>query len=252
MFSCIQNGTLPRGWSSELPFKRWHHQISALVVLLLNSPLNKFLNSQRRVSVFFFSRTQSSRLTPRITLLQAVDFHWHYNWSPTFILSSSKRCLLTTQADLSPPGLTSSLPPSLQPAPDLAQLVQKKSSLVFTSLLMTTWLHGFWCWRKREGWKSMTGMKRESETLPFGSILPFYQLELLTKYHLRDRSHWLLFANSTFHKVIQTRSEYEWRCKQQVHFSKPQNKQKNCLVFFTLQTKIQKGSSFMQLIHPCC
>lgn len=124
-FSCIQDGTLPTGWSSELPCKRWHHQISTLVVLLLISPLNKFLNSQRGVSLSFLSRTQSSRLTLWITLLQAVDFHWRYNWSPTFILSSSKCCLLTTEAN---PGLTSFLPPSLQPAPDLTQFVQKKTN----------------------------------------------------------------------------------------------------------------------------
>lgn len=97
-------------WRSELPFKRWHHQISPPVVLLLNSPWNKLLNSQRKVSFCFFPH---GMLTPWITLLQAVDFHWHYNY--TFILSSPKRCLLTTWADLAPPGLTSSLPPFTQP-----------------------------------------------------------------------------------------------------------------------------------------
>lgn len=148
-FSCVQEGTLPTGWSSELPCKRWHHQISTLVVLLFSSPLNKFLNSQRRVSLSFLSRTQSSRLTLWITLLQAVDFHWHYSWSPTFILSSSKCCLLTTETN---PGLTSFLIPFSQhqishslskkttPQP---KKTKKPPSLVLTSLLMPTSVHGF-------------------------------------------------------------------------------------------------------------
>lgn len=132
-FSCVQQGTLLRSWRSELPFKRWHHHTPALVVLLLNSPLNKSPNSQRRVSLFFFSRTQSSSLA-----VAEADFHWHYNWSPAFILSLSKSCLLTT--DLSSPGLMSVLPPFCTSSFIVSA---KKSSLVPTSLLMTTWVYVF-------------------------------------------------------------------------------------------------------------
>lgn len=128
-------------------------------------PIN--LISEQLENSFSFSRAQSSRLA-----VVEVD----PTAGGTLILSSCKCCLLTTQTKLSPSGLLF----SFQPAPALAQLVQKNSSVyqpgrddhlgIRVSVLA-----------QDSGWKSMTGMKRGSETLPFGSTLPFYQLEPLAK-----------------------------------------------------------------------
>lgn len=111
------------------------------------------------------------------------------------------------------------LPPCSQHQPWHSQFQKTKPRM---SLPRTAWILVL---SREHEWQPTAGMKRGCETFLLAAP-PFPQLGLLTKHHLRDWSQHLFFANSTFCKVLQTRKDFEWACNKQVHFSKPQNKQK--------------------------
>lgn len=132
------------------------------------------------------------------------------------------------------PGLTSSLP---SPRNNSCIFSPKTSSLMPTSLLLTMCVYGLQC-QQKAGVNPWPGWRGEMKPSLF-----------ITLSYSRNTtwSLWLLSANSTFCKVMQTRKEFEWRCQK---FIFPSLKQTTiCLFFFALQTNIPKGSSFLQFIH---
>lgn len=139
-------------------------------------------------------------------------FHQHYSWSLLFILSLSKCCLL------SPPGLTSSLPPA---STSPGTVNPRKPSLAPA----LWWLHRFWCCHESTSGNPQLG--RRGDVKPF-----FWQNLYFINLDCSQNTTWGTKVSICF---LQTQPSAKL-CKQEktlsgdvtnkLIFSEPQNKQK--------------------------